>query len=76
MMVLGTEVTLTGEDYILKVNVCVSMFLCVCLCAVCMCMCVYMCASMRACVMCMHVCVSIRACVHVNICLSTHLVQD
>ena len=25
MMVLGTEVTLTGEDYILKVNVCVHM---------------------------------------------------
>ena len=33
MMVLRTEVTLTGEDYILKVNVCV---LCVCL-SVCIC---------------------------------------
>ena len=55
MMVLGTEVTLTGEDYILDVNVCMSVFLCVC---------------MRACA-CVHVCVHmcvLRVCVCVCVC--------
>ena len=56
MMVLGTEVTLTGEDYILDVNVCLSAFLCVC-------------ARMRA-YMCVYICVCTYVCVtYVCVCL-------